>query len=65
MHECFTLDLGPEFIGYATQVGEKTVCAVTSAVDTSPAARKQMRELAERQGIDCLTCRCCPVGRAE
>ncbi len=65
MHECFTLDLGPEFIGYATRVGEKTVCAVTPAVQTDPAARQEMRDLAQRQGIDCQACCGCPAGTAE
>lgn len=65
MHECFTLDLGPDFVGYTTTVEEKTVCAVTPAVVSDPDARMVMRELARRQGIDCRTCGGCPVGTAK
>lgn len=64
MHECFTLDLGPQFVGQAVNVGEKTVCAVTPRVSTDPAARSVMKEVARRHGIDCSVCRGCPVGTA-
>lgn len=63
MHEMITLDLGPSFIGWQGQIGEKILCVVTPRVADDARARGIVRGLVRRQGGDCFSCRGCVVGQ--
>lgn len=56
MHELFTHDPGPGFVGMSGRVGDRIVCVVTPRVHTDESVRQDARKLIRRQGGDCDTC---------
>lgn len=64
MAKVVTLDLGPQFLGYALRVDGEKVCTLPSTAFTDELVREHVRELMEGQGTDCRRCRGCQVGTA-
>lgn len=63
MHVFITMDLGPEFVGWSTQVGENVVCAMSPQVQHNASLRRAVRTVVEREGRDCVACQRCPIGQ--
>lgn len=55
----------PGFEGHVLEEDGERVCILTPAAATDPAIQERVRRLMQGQGIDCRTCRGCPVGTAE
>lgn len=64
MSNVINLDLGPSFIGYATQVDGEMVCVLTPEAASEPRIQERVRWFMKGQGRDCGKCLGCPVGRA-
>jgi hypothetical protein len=56
-------DFGPGIVGWAGEVDGSMVCIAALQVDYDPSARRDMRELVQRKGGDCDSCRGCPIGQ--
>lgn len=55
----------PGFEGHVLEEDGEIVCILAPAAATDPAIQKRVRRLMRGQGIDCQTCRGCPVGTAQ
>ena len=55
----------PGFEAHVLEQNKEIVCILTPAAATDPAIQARVRRLMQGQGIDCRTCRGCPVGTAE
>ncbi len=51
------------FEGHVFESGGKIVCVLASASAWDTGMQARIRRLMQGQGIDCLTCGGCPVGR--
>lgn len=65
MHKFVMMDLGPKVRVWSARVRDDTVCVMTPASLKDAFARRKAREMMKRQGVDCGTCRGCPLGRAD
>lgn len=65
MHELLITDLGPGFTGFHGQVAGKIVCVATPRVEYDAQARREVRDLIQRQGGDCDSCRACVIGKGQ
>lgn len=59
------LELGPNsnFLGTTAQVAGETVCVLPSRAAEDRVTQERVRRFMGAQGLDCLSCRGCPVGR--
>ena len=64
MSTVINLDLGPDILGYPTQVDGEMVCVLSPRTAEDRAAQERVRQFMEGQGRDCRICRGCPVGTA-
>lgn len=55
----------PGFEGHVLEKNGEIVCILAPAAATDPAIQARVRRLMHGQGIDCRTCRACPVGQAQ
>jgi hypothetical protein len=55
----------PGFEGHALEQDGESVCVLAPAAATDRAIQARIRRLLRGQGIDCRSCRGCPVGQAE
>lgn len=55
-------DREPGFIADVLVINGNTVCVLSSAATSDVPTRALVRAFMREQGIDCLTCRNCPVG---
>ena len=55
----------PGFEGHVLEEDGEIVCILAPAAASDPAIQARVRRLMHGQGIDCRTCRGCPVGTAE
>lgn len=56
-------DYGPRFFAWAGEAHGKIVCVATPQILYDAECRRLVRELIERQGGDCASCRNCILGR--
>lgn len=55
----------PGFEAHVLQDDDETVCILAPAAATDPEIQARVRRLMRGQGIDCRTCRACPVGTTD
>lgn len=55
----------PGFFGQTLETGGQIVCILATAAATNPVIQARVRRMMHGQGIDCRTCRECPVGQAD
>ncbi|KOV86116.1 MULTISPECIES: hypothetical protein [unclassified Streptomyces] len=55
----------PGFVARVAETAGDIVCILATATATDRAIQARVRRLMDGQGIDCRSCRECPVGQAE
>lgn len=58
------LDLGPGHFAHAVEVNGEMVCVLSPKARTEARVQAGVRRFMQGQGVDCSTCRGCPVGAA-
>lgn len=53
------------FEGHVLKEDDEIVCILTPAAANDRGIQARVRTLMQGQGVDCRTCRGCPVGTAE
>lgn len=64
LNNALIVDYGPHFLGEAVQSDHGIVCVVPGQDQSRDAAKSAMREVVERLGGKCGSCRNCPLGIA-
>lgn len=65
MSMAITLDLGPGHQADAVEIAGEMVCVLCPEAATDQAIQGNIRRLMKGVGVDCRSCRGCPVGTAE
>ncbi|KIF02244.1 hypothetical protein PL81_31255 [Streptomyces sp. RSD-27] len=62
MVKVIAVDLGPHFMGQATQVNGEKICLLPSEAFSDVLVAQRAREFMEGRGRHCAECRGCTIG---